>query len=160
MSDLSDLLKAAADTFEAQLRDAYQRGRRDERERILQLASIPHHGPVAPTAAVPQPKGRVAHGTIRPLVKQVLDGDPGLTKQEVAEAVVKLNPDVSPSSVANELQRNVIGNRRGQRQYQLRSGRWYLAEKRERLLADMDTAGTAENDHPPSKNGTGLTTSA
>jgi hypothetical protein len=151
MSDLSDLLKAAADTFEAQLRDAYERGRRDERERILQLASTPHHGSAAPAASSPQPKGRVAHGTIRPLVQQVLRANPGLTKQEIAEEVVKLNPDVSPSSVANELQRNVTGNRRGQRLYRLRAGRWHMVG--DEPLSDADTAGIAENDRPPHMNG-------
>jgi hypothetical protein len=152
MSDLSDLIKTSADTLEAQLREAYERGRRDERERILQIASIPHHGSNASASPEQQTKGRAARGTIRPLVQQVLRTEPGLSKHEVGERVVKLNPDVSPLSAANELQRNDIKNRRGRKLYRCSRGRWFLVEEEEEEELE-DTAGIAENDHPPLMNG-------
>jgi hypothetical protein len=149
MSDLSDLLKAASESMASQIREAYERGRRDERERILRLAS---DDDVAGTSfAEPRvvTKMRAAHGTIRPLVQQVLRSEPGLTKHEVGARVVQLNPEVSALSAANELQRNDIKNRNGRRLYRRKGDRWYVVEE-EPL---QDTAGIAENDHPPHMNG-------
>ena len=156
-SDITDLIP----DIQAKLQEAYDRGRLDgrleERERIekllrsddaaigLRVVTMPR---VAGSPAAPGLRGpgnRVAAGTIRPLVREVLTRTPGLPKAEIARRVAEMKPEVAPSSIANELQRNAGAE--GQRLYRRRRDRWYLQEQAE-LPSEMEGPAVAEDDRP------------
>jgi hypothetical protein len=154
--DLSDLTQA----IQAKLREAFDRGievgAQQERQRILRLASG-DSSVVRSQSKIHQPPRssgeRVTHGTIRPLVRQVLKGlRGGLTKFEIAERVQQLDQRIAQVSVMNELVRNEVGKKSGRQVYRKKDYQWSLAEETQHL---RETAGIATNDPPPIMNGTG-----
>ncbi len=126
--------------FERRLIEAYRRGLRDgasmTREKILRAASDPDL--IVPAVTVEQlgtstaetnrnstPQGRVAHGTVRPLVQRVLKENPGMTKSETARKVAAIDQRIAQASVGNELNRNK------DTLYRCVDGNWYCAERLE-----------------------------
>lgn len=128
----------------------FERGVRAERERIVKQLAFPEstQEPTAPSTPV-RPERRVAHGTIRPLVRQVLETEDGLTKIEIGRRVVALDSRISETSVTNELQRNDARKKKGRRLYYRRGTLWYLADS----ASLNEAAGVAANDRPPLMNG-------
>jgi hypothetical protein len=153
-SQFPAILAAAVAAREAELRQAYACGRLDEREhiaRLLRSASSEAAAvlPLSPSAAAQSDPhatavGRVAPGTIRPLVQQVLRAEPGLTKSEIARRVAALGHGIASSSISNELQRNEDVKRNKNRLYRQWRGKWSLVEE----LPETEGPATADDDRP------------
>ena len=147
-ADLSDI--------EARLRAALERGREmgrlEERQRIERLLQTTSPGAEAATtgAAAPSdahgPNRRVASGTIRPLVREILSAaDEGLTKAEITRRVTARNPNIAAPSISNELSRNEKGGLKLYRR--TRTGRWYINEANDDL-PETEGPAVAEDDRP------------
>jgi hypothetical protein len=148
-SDLTD--------FEAKLRSAFEKGRQqgqlDERERIGRLLQIGTATvgmgvdavpPPAPAeASTTKPGGRVPMGTIRPLVREIIAAEGGLTKAEITRRVVARNSSIAAPSISNELSRNEKGGLKLYRR--TRGGRWYLNDDE---LPETEGPAVAEDDQP------------
>lgn len=153
LSDLLQDIKAKlVEAFDRGVRVGDQQGAQRERQRIIRAATEDPDGTETKIQALPpSTMGRVAHGTIRPFVRQVLQGQPnGLTKFEVADRVQRLDARIARISIWNELHRNE--GRKGQRIYRKKGYQWSLAEEAQSL---RETAAVATNDQPPLRNGAG-----
>lgn len=135
------ILDEAQATFSKLIQEAVEHGRRLERQEMLSLVTtrltssassvmdVFAKGSVVTNVAVRRaaPAQRVAAGTVRPLVQQVLKAEGGLTKAEVTRRVVGLNADIAAPSITNELLRNENVRRNRNHLYRrTKRGLWYL----------------------------------
>lgn len=95
---------------------------------------------------------RVAHGTIRPVVRQILERHPGLTSAEVGRRAKAFNEAIAETSVANELRRNAVDREdrgKGTDLYRRDGDLWFLAGD---SLPEKEAAATVMGS-PPTSNG-------
>jgi hypothetical protein len=135
-SKIGDLLA----TGENLLAQAYRRGYRDgvasAKARIVSSLSGLDEEEIAappPPPGAPPKNGATQspHGTVRPIVMQILSEHPGSTVAETQSYAAQMNAKVSPLSIGGELRR-LKG-----RFYHQRVRRWYLTEDGKREAASI-----------------------
>jgi hypothetical protein len=151
-SKLADLHAASSKALEEAYRRGHRAGCAETRERILKAMGVSEtalnlDGTLKRLEREDREATRVERGTVRNAVQQVLSGIPaGLTIVEIGRLATAIDARIAESSIANELRRN-----KG-KLYRRRNGRW---SKIEEEVLEADTAGIAEDDHPPHMNGAG-----
>jgi hypothetical protein len=163
-SKIGDLLATGGDLLAQAYRRGYRDGVASAKARIVSslsaLDEVDHPAETSPhDSATPPKNGGVQspHGTVRPIVLQILSEHPGSTVAETQNYAAQMNAKVSPLSIGGELRR-LKG-----KFYHQRVRRWYLTEdgKREAAGIARQAAPTASHDSSQGEpHGTPLAASA
>lgn len=162
-SDITDLLAG----LQAALKEAFERGYRqgasDMRANILRAASgefervgrsvrdslaqadgvtpenLPSENAASAVGGPPRgwPPDRVARGTVRRVLGQIMSRETGMIIAEITEKARSIDPNISATSIPNELRRN-LGTL-----YRQEGSVWFLSD-----TSGKETTGIAINETP------------
>lgn len=151
-SDLTDIVVALDRAVKEAFERGYRKGANDMRQQILEAANAKQPMKAA-EKDIPAPEqskqtveklsrswppGRVARGTVRRVLSQVMSDTEGQTIPEITGRAQALDPNISPTSIPNELRRQLGAL------YRQEGNNWFLMQPR----VEKNSAGLAVNDSP------------
>jgi hypothetical protein len=154
-TDIADLLANVDRLVREAFERGYRAGAQATLEKIVRAANVEGSASVAtaeaelpvPTAVTVSPSGdyksgsalpsRLERGTVRRVLKQVMSPTTGVTTKQAEIMAKEIQPDMSATSIPNELRRNEGSL------YRRDGNLWFLMGD-----AETRTAGFASNEHP------------